>query len=175
MTLLCEIACCWKPTKSWTDDSDIFWLFLHTDVVMRWVMSTRDVIDMQKYLKLFYVFYTFRAIALHLLYFLWVAPNTWIIALFVFIVSQGLIWIRPNHRKKNDMKPKNRWNEVHLHRIWIFVVPMEVSVSGLMLLPISFAGYLLVHGRKKIARYYYHQRKVVHSILNWTTYEPPRL
>ncbi len=115
--------------------------------------------------KFFFTFYTFRAIFLHLLFIIWLVPNTRVIALLVLVISQIFVFVWPNNFKKYNMWKKEFLIELILHWVRIFIIPFAISKESLMLLLLSLILYVILHWPRNIFTYYYYQKETKNKIL----------
>ncbi len=122
---------------------------------MSFVISTRDTMFLMHIVRFFSTFYTCWWIIFHILYFLWYLPNTRIIALFIFVMSQGFTYVYPHYW--NFYEWKNRkwllWIDFLLHWIRIFILPINFSYESIILLVISVIWYVSINAEKVIIYY----------------------
>lgn len=80
--------------------------------------------------KLLY-FYTFWAFVMHVLYFLKIIKNTFVIALFTLVGSVFLYHIYPNYYKKyNEYDKIKKYliiTDIIFHYLPVFIIPMDFS------------------------------------------------
>ena len=119
-----------------------------------WVSFQKKIMIIKKILTHIYTFYTFWAIILHGAYFLWVAPNTSIIAWFVLIMSQIMLFIYPNYIKKYGRNKPLIVSELILHYLPVILLPLEYDKNSIVLFCISIILYIWVHWYTKIQNIY---------------------
>ncbi len=116
---------------------------------------------LSKTMRIIFIFYTFWGLVFHLLYFLWYIPNTWIIALFILVVSQIFLFVRPNYIKMYGLNLNAIIREAVFHRAPVRLVPMWFSRASLRFFLASLWLYLRVHGPGRVIELYKDKKNVV--------------
>lgn len=122
---------------------------------------------LKNYYRLFFSYYTFRAIGLHILHLLWMIPSTWIVAVFVCLVSLILLLIYPWYCKTEKINSSRIALEIWIHRIRPVILPLSFEIEWLAIAAVSYGVYLLIHSKKDLYRWYItHHQESIEEIIN---------
>lgn len=109
-------------------------------------------------------FYTFQAVAFHILYFLDLIPNTRPIAFITFVWSQIMNFIYPNYRKIYRPRGYEMYLfEIILHISPLFIIPYSISTSSLVFSISTLIIYIITH-KHNIIWIYRNNRETMQKI-----------
>ena len=125
----------------------------------------------RKLLKHISTFYAYWALGFHVLYWLDLVPNTFVIAMIVLVVGQILFWIWPGHAYQHRHKMGRIINELLAHWwpfvLFIWLEHTSIGKHEVMFAVITLLIYVLVHGHRNIYRYYTRMGETVDHIRHY--------
>lgn len=143
-------------------------VFLYLILINWWLYFAMK--SLRKLIKHIGIFYTYRAVLLHIGFVVGIFPSTFVVALVVLVISQVILWIYPWHARMYGPMWTLIVNELMFHWmpviLFIYVDQDVITWSWIWFAVGTLWLYVIVHGHKDIYRYYHHTKEIIHHIWN---------